>query len=70
MNFESNWTQSLFNIIDYETDCFLNKDSTEKINKRKLNLLAACFILNEDLELTKHLNQLFTKILTKWPYLV
>lgn len=60
----------LFNFIEYEELDTLNRDPNEAINREKLNLLCACFILNEsDLELTKKMAALFQRINKRWSFL-
>lgn len=60
----------LFNFIEYEDVDTLNQDPNEAINRQKLNLLCAHFILNEsDLELTKKIAELFQRLNKRWPFL-
>lgn len=60
----------LFNFIEYEDVDTMNQDPNEAINREKLNLLCAHFILNEsDLEMTKKIAELFQRLNRRWPFL-
>ena len=61
----------LFNLSDYEEIDMNIIDPNEKINREKLNLISAHFILNDsDLEVTKRIVGLFQKLNAKWSFLV
>jgi hypothetical protein len=68
---ESEDIKCLFNLIEYEDGDQIDPDVNERFNKKKLNLLAANFILYEsDIELTKSFSLLFKRLILKWPNLV
>ncbi len=61
--------ESMFNLVDYENNDPLNlNDHNECVNRNKLNILCAYFVLNEsDINFNKRLCEMGKQIVFKWP---
>jgi hypothetical protein len=63
-------TTVIFNLVEYEETSAESRDPNEGVNREKLNLLSAHFILNEtDLELVRRVSHVFQRLAKKWPFL-
>ena len=61
--------ESMFNLADYENNDLLSvNDPNECVNRKRLNILCACFVLNEtNIDLNKRICEIGKRIVVRWP---